>query len=88
MSEDGSTHLETTDAEQTPERLDPSRWHKTARLPDGRLIGRLGAYWYILDEDGSMISDGYHEISLEENGGYMGTRSTRTEPVVFHTTPD
>ena len=35
-----------------------------------------------------MISDGYHEISLDENGGYTGTWSARTEPVVLSTTPE
>ncbi len=49
---------------------------------------RLGAYWYILTEDGSLISDDYHEISLDENGDYTETRSTRTEPVVLSTMPE
>ena len=92
MSEDSTTHRETTTPEQTPdsdtEIPDPSRWHETSRLPDGTLIGRLGAYWYILDEDGCAMSDGYHEISCDENGGYTGTRSARTEPITLSTTPD
>ena len=92
MSKDSTTHLETTKPEQTPENSPempiPSRWHKTSRLPDGTPIGRLGAYWYTLDEDGSLISDGYHEISLNENGGYRGTWSARTEPVVLSTMPE
>ena len=92
MSKDSMTHLETTELEQTPENNPempyPSYWHKTSRLPDGTPIGRLGAYWYILTEDGSLISDGYHEISCDENGGYRGTRSARTEPVVLSTTPE
>ena len=92
MSEDSTTDWETTKPEQTPENSPeisaPSQWHKTSRLPDGTPVGRLGAYWYILDEDGGMMSDGYHEISLDENGGYRGTRSARTEPVVLYHTPE
>ena len=92
MSENSTTHLEIIKPEQTPENSpempDPPCWHKTLRLPDGAPIGRLGAYWYILNEDGSLISDGYHEISLNENGGYRGTRSTRTELVVLSTMPE
>ena len=92
MSEDSTIHLKTTEPDQTPENSPKmpnlTYWHKTSRLPDGTPIGRLGAYWYILDEDGSLISDGYHEISLDENGGYRGTRSARTEPVVLSTTPE
>lgn len=45
-------------------------------LPDGVPVERLGTYWYILTEDGSLVSDDYHEISLDENGDYTGTRST------------
>lgn len=90
MSENSTNDWETITSEQTPdsgpEIPDPSHWHKTSRLPDGTPIGRLGAYWYILDEDGSLISDGYHEISCDENGGYPGTRNARTEPVVLYTT--
>ena len=81
-----------TKPEQTPdsgpEIFEPSQWHETSRLSDGTPVGRLGAYWYILNEDGSIISDGYHEISLDENGGYRGTRSARTEPVVLYTPPE
>ena len=92
MSEDSTTDWETTKPEQTPknspEILTPSRWHKTSRLPDGTPVGRLGAYWSILTEDGSLISDGYHEISCDEHGGYRGTRSARTEPVVLSTMPE
>ena len=63
-------------------------WHKTAELPDGTPLGRLGAYWYVLDEDGRAISDGYHEISLDENGHYRGKRSARSERVSLYTDPD
>lgn len=65
-----------------------SGWHKTSTLPDGTPIGRLGAYWYVLDEDGRAISDGYHEISLDENGEYQGKRSARTERIELYTEPD
>lgn len=65
-----------------------SSWHKTSTLSDGTPIGRLGAYWYILDEDGYAISDGYHEIFLDEDGDYRGKRSTRTERIVLQSEPE
>lgn len=51
----------------------------------------LGGRWevgniLVVDEDGSMISDGYHEISLDKNGGYRGTRRVRMEPVMLYPT--
>lgn len=61
------------------------RWHKTSTLSDGTPIGRLGAYWYVLDEQGRAISDGYHEISLDENGRYKGKRSARSELITLYT---
>lgn len=64
-----------------------SGWHKTSTLSDGTPIGRLGAYWYVLDEDGRAISDGYHEISVDENGAYQGKRSARTERIELYTEP-
>lgn len=67
---------------------DPSRWHKTSTLSDGTSLGCLGAYWYILDQNGRAISDSYHEISLDETGDYIGTRSARRERVVLYTEPD
>lgn len=66
---------------------DPS-WHKTSTLVDGTRIGRLGAYWYILDEDGHAISDGYHEIILDEKGDYKGQRSARSEQIVLYGEPN
>ncbi len=81
----GPTHQAAT---SRPEPPTPARWHKTARLPDGTVLGRLGAYWYILDDDGRAISDGYHEIYLDETGEYKGKRSARSEPVTLHTEPD
>ena len=66
----------------------PSRWHKTSTLPDGTSLGRLGAYWYILNQNGRAISDGYHEISLDENGDYVGMRSAQCERVVLYTESD
>jgi hypothetical protein len=92
MSADSTNDLETTDPEQMPtsvaEISDLSQWHKTLTLADGTLIGRLGAYWYILDQNGCAMSDGYHEISCDENGGYNGTRSARTEPIVLYPKSD
>ena len=71
-------------ATSSPESPIPSRWHKKSSLPDGTLLGRLGAYWYILDENSCAISDGYHAIYLDENGEYKGERSARSEPVTLH----
>lgn len=76
-----STHPASTTKSWIP---NPSRWHKTANLPDGTPISRLGAYWYILDHDGHAISEGYHEIYLTENGDYEGKRSARREPITLH----
>lgn len=64
------------------------RWHATANLSDGTPIGRLGAYWYILDDDGCAISEGYHEITLTEDGDYEGKRSTRSTRIAIDTKPD
>lgn len=63
-------------------------WHTTSSLSDGTPIGRLGAYWYILDDDGRAISEGYHEITLDEAGEYEGKRSTRTTRITIDTEPD
>lgn len=76
MSKDITQDRTATVAEKTsrptpdsiPKASDPSRWHKTSSLPDGTPIGRLGAYWHILDQDGCAISDGYHEIYCDEDG--------------------
>ncbi len=59
----------------------PPYWHKTAQLSDGTPVGRLGAYWYILDQNSCAVSDGYHEIWLED-GTYRGKRSALTETIV------
>ena len=93
MSERTTNHRERIDPKKTPkstpdigtETPDPSRWHKTVQLSDGTPIGRLGAYWYILNEDGYAISDGYHEISCDETGAYNGTRSAQTEQIALYT---
>ena len=71
-------------ATNSPESPTPSRWHKKSSLSDGTVLGRLGAYWYILDENSRAISDGYHAIYLDENGDHKGERSARSEPVTFH----
>jgi hypothetical protein len=57
-------------------------------LRDGTPIGRLGAYWYVLDQDGAAISEGYHEIFLDEDGEYRGRRSAQTTQVSIDTDPD
>lgn len=83
------THGATTQAANSrPETPDPSQWHKKTSLADGTVIGRFGAYWYILDENGRAISEGYHDIYIDENGEYKGERSARIEPVTFHTESD
>lgn len=65
----------------------PSRWHRTSNLPNGTPIGRLGAYWYVLDGEGRAISDGYHEIRRDESGSYRGRRNARTERIVLDAGP-
>lgn len=90
MSENTTNHGEMTDIEKMSQSMpkavveisDPARWHKISYLTDGTPIGRFGAYWYILDDNGCAISDGYHEIYCDENGDYKGTRSTQTEEIV------
>lgn len=74
--------------DEGPEIRAPSLWHRTARLPDGTPIGRLGAYWYVLDRNGCTISEGYHELDLDEDGNYRGRRNARTERVVLRSKPD
>lgn len=64
------------------------RWHTTSSLSDGTPIGRLSAYWYILDDDGRAISEGYHEITLDEDGEYEGRRSTRSTRITIDTERD
>ena len=78
----------TSTLDSVPEISDRSSWHQTASLLDGTPIGRLGAYWYILDQDGYAISDGYHEISCDEHGNYKGKRSARIEEVVIYNNQD
>ena len=85
-----------TDTEKTPQSMPKAvteiansvGWHKTSHLADGTPIGRLGAYWYILDEDSRAVSDGYHEIYCDENGDYKGKRSTQTEEIVLSSRAD
>lgn len=67
---------------------EPSHWHKTTNLPDGTSIGRLGAYWYVLDQNNCAVSNGYHEIVCDEHGDYIGKRGSHTEPVVLYAEPD
>lgn len=90
MNAYNTTYRKTSNSAQIPDSAsggsDLLQWHKTSHLPDGRPVGRLGAYWYILDEDGSIISEGYREISCDGTGGYTGTRSARTEPVALSIT--
>lgn len=66
---------------------DTAEWHQTSQLSDGTPIGRLGAYWYVLDQDGRAISNGYHEIYCED-GEYRGKRSARVVSVAFHAESD
>lgn len=75
-------------SDRDPEIPDPSQWHKTSSLSDGTPVGRLGASWYILDENGSAVSNGYHGIYRDEHGDYIGERSGHTEPIVIYTKPD
>lgn len=74
-------------ADHRPGIEDPSYWHKTSYLTDGTPIGRLGAYWYLLDQNNCAVSNGYHEIFCNEHGDYIGRRSSHTEPVVLHNEP-
>lgn len=92
MSENTTNHGKLTDTQKMPqstpktvtEIADSERWHKTSRLADGTPIGRLGAYWYILDDNGCAISDGFHKIDCDENGDYKGKRSSQTEEIVLY----
>lgn len=59
--------------------------HKTVTLSDGTPIGRIGAYWYVFNEEGQAISDGYLDISRNEKGEYTGKRSARSEQIVLPT---
>lgn len=78
MSSNGDREQITQSTNHLP---DPSYWHDRTRLEDGTAIGRLGAYWYILDTDGSACSDGYHTIRVTESGMYEGIRGRRVERI-------
>ena len=55
-----------------PDIPNTKEWHVTGQLPNGWCVGKLGALWYILDEQGWAISDGYHEISDDGCVGKLG----------------
>lgn len=70
--------------DETDRTLDepPQRWHEKQPLDVDTTIGRLGSLWYVLNDDGSPISQGYHEIHATENG-YVGEIGDRRERVKF-----
>lgn len=43
-------------------------WHAEVTLPDGVSIGKMGAYWYILDEDGVPLPMKNSSFNFDENG--------------------
>jgi hypothetical protein len=62
-------------------------WHDTERLPDGTLVGKAGALWYILDNNQNAISKGYHEMHVHGNG-YRGKVDARWEMIELNGGPD
>lgn len=60
-------------------------WHETARLPCGTRVGKRGSLWYVLDEDGWAISEGYHEIDA---GATRGKRGEVVEEIDLRGKPD
>lgn len=57
-------------------------FHETGELVDGTPVGKVGAIWYVLDDDGDAISKGYHQIRVSEDG-LVGKKGSITEPVEF-----
>lgn len=60
-----------------PDIPDTRNWHETGTLPCGYRVGKLGALWYVLDEDEWAVSDGYHEISDDGSEGKKGASTER-----------
>jgi len=68
--------------ESRDELPDGRSWHETGTLPNGMRIGKLGALWYLLDEDGYAVSRGYHSISDDGTRGELGPDTYSIEPRV------
>ena len=66
-------------ATKEPDIPNTKEWHVTCQLPNGWYVGKLGALWYILDEQGWAISEGYHEICDEGRAGKLGGTEQRIE---------
>lgn len=56
----------------------PKDWHEEGELPDGTPVGKAGALWFVLDNDGVPVSNGFHEIRIRDNG-YEGKIGARRE---------
>lgn len=54
-------------------------YHETAELPDGTPVGRVGAMWYVLDDQQDAISKGYHEIRPIAGDTFKGKLGDTTE---------
>jgi hypothetical protein len=63
---------------------DDVSWHDRGELQDGTPVGKLGSCWYVLDEQGNAISEGYHEIRVTEGGGKIGKLGANREPIEWH----
>lgn len=57
-------------------------FHETGELSDGTSVGRLGAKWYVINDDATPISRGYHEIRVTPSG-LIGRIGAKQEPVVY-----
>jgi hypothetical protein len=55
-------------------------WHEIGTLPNGAMFGKLGAMTHIIDpETHRAISKGYHVITPQGFGRYLGQTGAWTE---------
>lgn len=59
----------------------PERWHEEDELDDGTPIAKLGGLWYVLDDDGEPISEGYHNIETDGDGNYKCERGAIVDKI-------
>jgi len=60
--------------------------HQRDTLPDGTPVAKLGALWYIVEDESSnkIVSHGYHEIHVEvPRMAFRGVRGARTEEITL-----
>lgn len=84
MTDDSRWRDNPTISDPVWERKDVS-WHDSGTLRDGTSVRKLGSLWYVVDDEGNAISEGYHEI-WHSGGQLLGKCGAKTEPVVYRQT--